>query len=780
MHNSHQDFERLPDETGAAGCDSQNSMVNMANPQEVRQSFHHHKHHRQHGHGDGHGDGHVEFDNPYGHHHEEKWACGGDNSKGQQDSAGLNGNPTSGDATTPGTSTESPNPEISTNPGTPTNPEIPTNPEAPSNPEISTNPGTPTNPEAPSNPEISSVVPTASVADLTQLSEQLLPIHSNGSYPSVADWEGLHSSNVQKAANAAQDGSNMVFFGDSITEAMGYNPGALQPFQQAFPADKPIGLGLGGDGTKQLLYRLNHGEMQGQPQTAVVMIGTNDIGSLSPDQIAANTAKIIESIQGRSPNTKVMLMGVLPRPESGDPGNVNVDATNEALSRLATASGSVQFANLRDSFVDASGSEIPELYNADRLHLSDAGYQAWAAGLKSAMDSAPQYRPAPAVGGNNNSESPQYYPAAPAVGGNTNLDSPQYQPTAPEVVGDSTSSNPPQVQPNAPEAGGSNTLTLDTANIRGVNLSGAEWGKNSPTDAQFWPTAEELDYYKSKGFNTFRLGISWEQFQPTLNGPLDQNEMARLDNFLQAADARGVKVLINMANFDRYTLNHGPGGQGVDHETNGTVVGQPGVPVSAMQDFWTKIVNHVDSNAAESRAVGGWDLTNEPFDVGGTWPATATAVDQAIRATGDNHTVVVEGDQWARDFTGLEGLAKLDKNVAFEAHSYWDDGSGGYANPNPPSDNPNIGVDNIRPFVEWLKQNDAKGFVGEWGVPTDNTAWNPAITNFIHFLNQNDMGNMVWAGGPGWQDNYTLNIGPTSDGRDRAILPTIMAANQEA
>ncbi len=229
-------------------------------------------------------------------------------------------------------------------------------------------------------------MPTGNVADLTNLSEQLLPVHSNGYHSSVSDWEKLHSSNVQKAADAAQNGSSMVLLGDSITEGLGNNFAALQAFQKAFPGENPVGLGLGGDGTKQLLYRVNHGEVQGKPQTAVLMIGTNDIGSLSSEQIAENTSNIIKSIQARSPNTKVMLMGVLPRPGNGDSGNMNVDAINALLSKLATASGSVQFVNLRNSFVDANGNERPELYQADQLHLSDAGYQTWAAGLKSAIE----------------------------------------------------------------------------------------------------------------------------------------------------------------------------------------------------------------------------------------------------------------------------------------------------------------------------------------------------------------------------------------------------------
>ncbi|MFA7340885.1 MAG: cellulase family glycosylhydrolase [Candidatus Obscuribacterales bacterium] len=610
----------------------------------------------------------------------------------------------------------------------------------------------------------SSVVASASISELTQLSEQLLPVHANGSYPTTAAWESLHAANVKKAANAAQSGSNIEFFGDSITEAMGYNPAAMEPFNQAFSAGKPTALGIGGDGTAQLLYRLNHGEMQGQPKVAVLMIGTNDIGSLSPAEIAENTAKSIESIQLRSPNTKVMVMGVLPRPEAGDPGNFNVDATNEALSRLATANGDVEFTNLRNSFVDARGNQKTELYQPDKLHLTPAGYQAWADGLKgrlARMLSSPSVQTNP---GDNSATSNSG--ASNSNDNNFNANNSGINDSAANNSG--TSDTPISNSP---------LTTLDTGAIRGVNLSGAEWGKNNNADSQFWPTTEELDYYKSKGMNTFRLMLSWEQFQPTLNGPLDPSEMTRLHNFLQEADERGLKVLVTGGSFARYTLNHGPNGQGADGEVNGTVVGEAGVPVSAMQDFWMKMVRHIDADPSASRAVGGWDLTNEPHDVGGTWPATATAVTQAIRSVGDNHTVVIEGDQWATDFRGLEALAKSDKNVAFEAHTYWDTGSGAYLNPNPPADNPNIGVDKIRPFVSWLDQNDAQGFVGEWGVPTNNTAWAPAVSNFIEYLNDNDIGNMVWAGGPGWKPDYKLSVEPLN-GQDRPIMATIVEANQ--
>lgn len=68
------------------------------------------------------------------------------------------------------------------------------------------------------------------------------------------------------------------------------------------------------------------------------------------------------------------------------------------------------------------------------------------------------------------------------------------------------------------------TLNLKTAESIsrlkpfGVNLAGAEFGSpNFPgtynTDYTY-PTADELDYYKSKGLNLIRMPFSWERIQP--------------------------------------------------------------------------------------------------------------------------------------------------------------------------------------------------------------------------------------------------------------------------
>ncbi len=55
----------------------------------------------------------------------------------------------------------------------------------------------------------------------------------------------------------------------------------------------------------------------------------------------------------------------------------------------------------------------------------------------------------------------------------------------------------------------------------GVNLAGAEFGSASGVygTSYIYPTASELDYFKSEGITLIRLPFMWERAQPTLGGP---------------------------------------------------------------------------------------------------------------------------------------------------------------------------------------------------------------------------------------------------------------------
>jgi Cellulase (glycosyl hydrolase family 5) len=100
-------------------------------------------------------------------------------------------------------------------------------------------------------------------------------------------------------------------------------------------------------------------------------------------------------------------------------------------------------------------------------------------------------------------------------------------------------------------------------------LSGAEFGAGSKYGYNYlYPSSADLDRYKAAGMELIRLPFKWERMQPTLNGPLSSAELGRLTAFLDAAEARGMKVVLDLHNDGRF---------------GGAVIGSPQVPVSAFE-----------------------------------------------------------------------------------------------------------------------------------------------------------------------------------------------------
>ena len=120
----------------------------------------------------------------------------------------------------------------------------------------------------------------------------------------------------------------------------------------------------------------------------------------------------------------------------------------------------------------------------------------------------------------------------------------------------------------------------------GVNLSGAEFGgQNLPgmfgTDYTY-PTHPEVDYYNSKGMNTFRLPIRWERRQPTPNSPFNTSELNRLNALITYATSRGANVIIDPHNFARYY----PPSSNIENSTT-SIAGSSTIRNSEFVDFWS-------------------------------------------------------------------------------------------------------------------------------------------------------------------------------------------------
>ena len=141
---------------------------------------------------------------------------------------------------------------------------------------------------------------------------------------------------------------------------------------------------------------------------------------------------------------------------------------------------------------------------------------------------------------------------------------------------------------------------------------------------------------------------------------------------------------------------------------------------------------------------------------------------------------MVSGDSWSSaerwpEFSAnLKNLVDPSKNLVFQAHIYFDkDASGAYRKSyDEEAASPETGIKRAEPFLQWLKENNLKGFVGEYGVPDDDPRWLQTLDNFLAYLKKNGINGSYWAAGP-WWGKYRLAIEP-KDNTDRPQMPVLI------
>lgn len=188
-----------------------------------------------------------------------------------------------------------------------------------------------------------------------------------------AGWMKRHEGFVEIAKKGDV---NVLFLGDSITDA--WRGKAARPtWEKYFVPLKAANFGIGGDRTEHVLWRISNGELQGiQPKVAVLMIGTNNAGSNSAEQIAEGITAIVKKLGELSPRTKVLLLGVFPRgPKAGTPIREKIAQINKTISKLDDGKR-VKYLDIGDKFLKNDG-ELTKDIMPDFLHLSARGYEIW-------------------------------------------------------------------------------------------------------------------------------------------------------------------------------------------------------------------------------------------------------------------------------------------------------------------------------------------------------------------------------------------------------------------
>lgn len=176
----------------------------------------------------------------------------------------------------------------------------------------------------------------------------------------------------------------LVFLGDSITQ--GWESDGRPVWDQYYAKRRPANFGMNLDTTQNLLWRIQHGNLQGiHPHLVILLIGINNASrGTSAQELAGGVEAVVRHLRFALPRSKLLVLGIFPSGEQPDhPRRLKAREANVLMRETVDRHMSF-FLDIGDVFLNADGT-ISRTIMPDFLHMSLRGYQLWAEAIESSV-----------------------------------------------------------------------------------------------------------------------------------------------------------------------------------------------------------------------------------------------------------------------------------------------------------------------------------------------------------------------------------------------------------
>ena len=189
-----------------------------------------------------------------------------------------------------------------------------------------------------------------------------------------------------------QGSIDLLFVGDSITH---FWEGTIYPadskphgtagqvvWDEYYSQRNAANIGIGGDKIEHILWRLDHGNIDGiSPKLIVLLAGTNNAEDNTAAEIADGIVAIIDKLQLNLPDSKILLLSIFPRGEHpNDLRTILANASETAAARIADRD-KVLYMDIAANFLSNDGILSPDIM-PDARHPNEQGYRIWAESIE--------------------------------------------------------------------------------------------------------------------------------------------------------------------------------------------------------------------------------------------------------------------------------------------------------------------------------------------------------------------------------------------------------------
>jgi len=222
-------------------------------------------------------------------------------------------------------------------------------------------------------------------SEIMQHKPALWPVIPSAGFWGGTSWLDTHE-NLVKVARANQGPIDVLLVGDSITMQWG------EAWPRHFPGLKTVNIGIGGDKTQNVLWRLDHGGVEGlQPKACVLLIGNNNMfftPETGIEPVARGIRMCVLNLREKFPKSPVIVVKVFPAHAPGNPFYEDIRKVNTALESLdLEADPRVRVLDIWKDMVNPDGTLRKDLFTPDNIHLTqEGGYKLFAEKLKPMLE----------------------------------------------------------------------------------------------------------------------------------------------------------------------------------------------------------------------------------------------------------------------------------------------------------------------------------------------------------------------------------------------------------
>jgi lysophospholipase L1-like esterase len=161
----------------------------------------------------------------------------------------------------------------------------------------------------------------------------------------------------------------VVFIGDSLIAGWKTLKDDFAPLHVA-------NVGIGGDVSRGVLFRLQEDVIDLTPKAVVILIGTNDLSANEDlSLLISNLMSIVKLLREYDQFLPIVLCNLPPRDSETYPISNMVLALNSRLGSLSISDSKLVLLDLYRFLASPDGSIDPQNLEADKLHISPAGYR---------------------------------------------------------------------------------------------------------------------------------------------------------------------------------------------------------------------------------------------------------------------------------------------------------------------------------------------------------------------------------------------------------------------